>query len=247
MWQFAKPSEETIQKFVDLKNHDIIDPVYFHASYLINLANTSRVGDLSKNLLKHELTLASRLGIGGSIVHLGSYKDSDKYLAHEGIETPFDSLIANIEDILRDTPPDTFLIAENAGNKKIGLMLEELAEIVQRVSSDRLKICLDTCHLHAAGYDISSENKLDLFLNSFEKLIGLNRLEVIHCNDSKDSLGSFRDRHENIGAGHVGLEVFRLLLNHPKTKNIPFIAETPGFDGNGPDKKNLDILKSLTT
>jgi len=98
-----------------------------------------------------------------------------------------------------------------------------------------------------AGYDILTKEKLDEFLNDFDKRIGLEKLELWHVNDSRDPFGSFRDRHENIGKGEIGLEAFRLLFNHPKLRHSTFIIETPGFDGLGPDKKNLDILKGLIT
>ncbi|MFH1193018.1 MAG: TIM barrel protein, partial [Candidatus Jorgensenbacteria bacterium] len=88
--------------------------------------------------------------------------------------------------------------------------------------------------------------KLDVFLDEFDKKVGLERLEAWHMNDSRDPFHSYRDRHDNIGEGHIGLEPFRVLLNHPKLKHLPFILEVPGFAGEGPDKKNLDIIKKLT-
>ena len=123
--------------------------------------------------------------------------------------------------------------------------MTEIAKIINQVNNARVRVCLDTCHLHSAGYDLTSLKKLDDFLLEFDKLIGLNKLELIHLNDSRDPFNSGRDRHENIGRGTMGIATFKLLLNHPKTKNSPFIIETPGFDNKGPDKKNLDILKSL--
>ena len=126
------------------------------------------------------------------------------------------------------------------------MQIEELGEIVKVIADKRLKICLDTCHLHASNYDLSTAEKLDQFLDKFDELVQLDKLELFHINDSRDLLGSLRDRHENIGEGNVGKEVFRLLLSHPKLKDLPFIIETPGFDGNGPDKRNLEILKNLS-
>jgi len=161
------------------------------------------------------------------------------------IQNKYSVLVGNILQILDNTPKETLFMIENAGNRKIGLKLEEISHIIKSVGSPRFRVCLDTCHLHAAGYDIKTEEKLDAFLNEFDKLVGLDRLELFHINDSKDLFGSLRDRHENIGEGHIGLEPFRVLLNHPKTKNLSLIIETPGFENKGPDKKNLDILKEL--
>ena len=244
-WHTVQPSIESIENFLQLKKNVNIDPIYFHASYLINLANTERVGELSKNLLIHELQTASEMGIKGSIIHLGSYKETNTDNLFNDKNPRYETLVHNIKTILTHTPSDTLFIIENAGNRKIGLKLEEIAEIIRDVNDNRVRVCLDTCHLHAAGYDLSTTENLTLFFQAFNNLIGIERLEVIHCNDSKDPLGSFRDRHENIGQGTIGIETFKLLINYPLLKNTPFIIETPGFDDKGPDKQNIDILKGL--
>lgn len=231
-----------------------ITPVYFHAPYLVNLASEEPTGDLSEKLLIAELSAASRLGVRGSIVHLGSFKKA----SGEEKERQYKLLIKRIKTILASAKGPSLFIIENAGTRKIGRTLEEIAEIMLDVGSQperlshgetragkRLKVCLDTCHLHAAGYDLGTPKKLDEFLSQFDRLIGLARLECFHINDSRDSFGSLRDRHDNIGEGAVGKEVFRLLLNHPKALRFPFIIETPGFDDQGPDKQNLDILKAM--
>lgn len=238
-WNTLNISPEAISIFLETKKRLNVHPVYFHATYLINLADENEIGEKSKKNLIVELNLASKLGIKGSIVHTGSYKEGRT-------EGKYKVLLTNIAEILANTPPDTFLILENAGCRKIGMQIEELGEIVKVIADKRLKICLDTCHLHASNYDLSTAEKLDQFLDKFDELVQLDKLELFHINDSRDLLGSLRDRHENIGEGNVGKEVFRLLLSHPKLKDLPFIIETPGFDGNGPDKRNLEILKNLS-
>jgi len=235
-WNFARPGDKEMSDFTETKSKLRIDPVYFHASYLINLALNNRVGQLSKQLLKHELKLASKLGVKGSIVHLGSFKED---------KSTYIDIITHIKEILAGSPTDTFFIIENAGNNKIGKDIREIATIVDKVNSSRLKVCLDTCHLYSAGYDLSTSQKLDSFLKEFDSLIGLERLEVFHFNDSKDPFNSGRDRHENIGKGSIPTDEFKLIMTHPKLRQLPFIIEVPGFDDQGPDKKNLDILKNL--
>lgn len=218
-----------------------IGTVYFHSPYLVNLASEEPTGELSVKLLVAELSTAARLGVRGSIVHLGSFKKA------EGDERArqYKLLLKRMKTILASATEGSVFIIENAGTRKIGRTLEELSDILSAVNSQRLKVCLDTCHLHAAGYDLNGKEKLDAFLKEFDRLIGLERLECFHVNDSRDAFGSLRDRHDNIGEGAVGKEVFRLLLHHPKTKHLPFIIETPGFDDQGPDKKNIDILKAM--
>ena len=237
-WNFAKVGEEEIKQFKTLKSRLLIDPVYFHASYLINLADDGQIGHMSKMSLITELNLASKLNIKGSIIHLGSYKkevSSIKYLV----------LIKNIKEILDKTPKESLFIIENAGNRKIGQTLEEISQIVKDLNDKRIRLCFDTCHLFSNGYRFNDNNELNIFLDKLDKLNLFDKLEVWHINDSRDEFNSGHDRHDNIGQGKMNINEFKTLLNHPKTKNYPFIIETPGFDNNGPDKKNLDILKSL--
>lgn len=246
-WNFAKSTEQEISQFLNLKSQLNIDPIYFHATYLINLADDKRIGHMSKMALINELNLAPKFGIKGSIIHLGSFKNkSDNYLIDgRPQDNKYKVLINNIKEILEKTPKESLFIIENAGNRKIGQTLEEIAQIIKEINNPRVKICLDTCHLFSSGYSFKTKEELDLFLDKLAKLEIINRLELWHVNDSRDEFNSGHDRHDNIGQGTIGIDEFETLLNHEKTRNYPFIIETPGFDGNGPDKKNLDILKSL--
>jgi len=244
-WNFATPTEESIRLFVETKKKLAIDPVFFHASYLVNLADDKEIGVKSIKSLTTELTIASQLGIVGSIVHIGSFKGNDPTVWDVSKDARYSTLINNILTVLTHTPKDTFLIVENAGNKKIGQSLDEIKQILLDVNNERVKVCLDSCHLYSAGYDIRASEGLEKFVDEFDKKIGLNKLVAWHLNDSRDPLNSGRDRHENIGEGTLGRESFHQIINHPYLKDLPFIIETPGFDGNGPDKKNIDILLSL--
>lgn len=234
-WNFARLTDEEVEQFKSTKKQLSIDPVYFHASYLVNFADTNRIGPLSVRLITHELRLASKMGVRGSIIHLGSFKTNGNGQEH---------LCENIKKVLDKIPDDVLFIIENAGNRKIGLKIEEIGDIVKTINDPRIRVCLDTCHLHAAGYDLRTEESLSYFLSMFDELIGMDKLELWHINDSKDLFESLRDRHENLGVGNVGKSVFENILNNPRTKHHPFIIETPGFDGLGPDKQNVDILKS---
>lgn len=247
-WNNAQVDDETCKAFLEHKERLEIDRIYFHASYLVNLADGSSTGHLSKTNLINELNIAPRMNVKGSIIHVGSFKekkDESPLFNVSNNSEKYQILLSNIRKVLEKIPENVFFIIENAGNRKIGQTLEEIGHIIQDINDPRLKVCLDTCHLHAAGYDLSTKEKFEDFLETFDSLIGLDRLEVIHLNDSRDPFGSLRDRHENLGEGHVGVEVFKNLLNHPKTRDLTFIIETPGFDDKGPDKQNVDILKSL--
>ncbi len=246
-WNFAKPIEVEIKEFRIQSSELSIQPIYFHATYLINLADDSRIGHMSKMSLISELNLAPKLGIKGSIIHLGSYKLPllDGRIEVVPIQPKYQTLIKNISEILDKTPKESLFIIENSGNRKIGQTLEEISQIVKDVNNPRVRLCFDTCHLFSNGYKFDSSSELDVFLDKLEKLNLLDKLELWHVNDSRDEFDSGHDRHDNIGQGKMNIGEFKTLLNHPQTKNFPFIIETPGFDGNGPDKKNLDILKSF--
>lgn len=233
-WKQPQISDEDILLFREKKEALKIDPVYFHAMYLINLANPERIGDSSVEVLVHELYLASMLGIAGSIIHIGSFSNGD-----------YDTLIKNIAKVLSQAPESVCFIIENAGSRKIPNTLEELGQIISDLKDERVKVCLDTCHLWAAGYDLSTAEKLDEFVTKFDSLVGLDRLELWHTNDSKGAFGSYLDRHQNIGQGTIPKVEFELLLNHPVTGTKPFVLEVPGFDDKGPDKQNIDILKGI--
>jgi len=246
-WNRIIVTEKQIQDFIQLKKKLAVDPIFFHASYLINLADGDRIGSFSKKNLIAELNAAAQLGIKGSIIHLGSFKtlNNRRDGACPVSTKKYQTLINNILGILENTPSHTFFIIENAGNKKIGQSLDEISQIIKDLNNERIKVCLDSCHLFSAGYDLRTPEKLDKFIAEFDRKIGLDKLIVWHLNDSRDAFASGHDRHQNIGEGSIGKEEFRLILNHPHLKKLPFIIETPGFDNQGPDKKNLDILKEL--
>lgn len=245
MWKPAKVSDKTADEFRKKKEELDVTPVFFHASYLVNLSDNDRIGAVSKQSLIAELQLQPRMGIRGSVVHLGSFKD--KKSAFDGLfeHERFPTLIENIKEVLAETPEDSLFIIEDVATRKIGQKIEELSQIMTKVNSDRIRFCLDTCHLHCAGYDLSTEVSFEKFFSRFDELIGISKIELFHLNDSRDPFSSMRDRHENLGQGEIPEQVFINLLNNPKTKNIPFILETPGFDKKGPDKQNIEIAKSF--
>ena len=246
-WQSANVPSNIIQEFTETKKELQIGPIFFHACYLINLADGGYVGEKSVQSLTKELELAKLMGVAGSIIHPGSFKTTEKKVYdHTKVDqSAYSIFLGNIQKVLDNTPKESLVILENSGTRKIGSTIDELAKIINDLKDPRIHICLDTCHLHAAGYDLSTKDKLDAFLDNFDRKIGLDKLSVVHTNDSKDPLGSFRDRHENIGKGLVGISVFQNLLNSSVLKQKPFIIEVPGFDGNGPDKRNIDILKEM--
>jgi len=239
-WGVAPVSEEQIRLFVDKKLSLKIDPIYFHASYLVNFADNDRIGKSSITTLTQELILAEKMQVKGSIIHLGSFKQKEE----KATSAQYEQVFKNVLAVLDHTPKNTLFIIENAGNKKLNWSLNELGFIIKSLKHPRVKVCLDTCHLWAAGYDLSTAEKFDQFFTEFDKKIGMDRLEVFQINDSRDPLGSFRDRHENLGFGQIPEQEFKLLVNDTRTKNFPMLLEVPGVDKEGPDKENLDRFKA---
>jgi deoxyribonuclease-4 len=242
-WAGANLDDEEVDDFKQAKEKHGLDPVVFHAPYLINLADRGSTGEKSVTAMINELNTADRCGIIGSVVHVGSYKTDDEKPEDEN---HYEHLIDNIRKVLTESDEKANLYIENMGTRKIGKDTEQIARIIDDCGRpDRLRVCLDTCHLHAAGIDLSSDELYESFFNEFDDVIGLDRLEVIHVNDSKDDFGSLRDRHENIGEGSIPKSVFTNVLTKKPTKDLPLIIETPGFDESGPDQKNLKQLRSL--
>jgi apurinic endonuclease APN1 len=157
-------------------------------------------------------------------------------------------VVQAMKEILAQTPKNQFLIMENAAGSGqiIGDSLEELGYFYKQVNSNRLKICLDTQHLFATGVNVADYDLFNQWLKQFDQIIGIDNLVCMHANDSKTELGSKKDRHENIGEGLIGKSGFTNILKQPLLQNKSFILEVPGFHDDGPDKQNLDLLKSLS-
>jgi apurinic endonuclease APN1 len=195
----------------------------------------------STSSLKSALNSCSQLGIQGVIFHLGSHKG-------QGLDAVFAQICKACSDVLEATPDDVQLILENSAGAggNIGSEFADLGRIIRTVGSDRLKVCLDTQHSFAAGYDLASVEGLETAMSEFEQEVGFDNLVAVHANDSQVELGAGRDRHENIGEGHIGAEAFGRMLHHRGFEGVPFLLEVPGFgEAKGPDAPNVDLLKKL--
>ncbi|MCR4278196.1 MAG: deoxyribonuclease IV [Candidatus Berkelbacteria bacterium] len=215
--------------------------VIFHGIYLTNLAASDESNLLkTKNALVETLRLAQKIGVVGTIFHPGSYVNGE-IGNHNQVKNV-------IYEILAETPSESKLIFENSAGSTMGGKLEDLAWLLNSSSDNsRVGVCLDTCHAFAAGYDIKSKDGYEAYISEVERLIGLDKVFCWHLNDSKFELGAKRDRHENIGEGHIGTETFGFVLNDPRWDGLASYLEVPGFEDKGPDKQNIDILKRLRT
>lgn len=242
-WNGPSHNPELINKFIEQKKLYQIDPVFIHAKYLINLVSLNpRLVERSTRSLVADLRFADEIGASGVIVHLGSHQE-------RGYERVKELLVDHVQQVIEKTPRQTRLIIENsAGQKrKLSSSIDEIADVFRAVNSKQLALCLDTCHLFAAGYDVRDKEVVDSLVHKLRASRLLERLVVIHVNDAKDSLGSHRDRHENLGEGQIGLDGLKTFVTHGAFRSLPKIIETPGFDDKGPDEYNVDILRSLFT
>ncbi len=219
-----------------------IRPVVAHAIYLPNLA-TAKMSLWNKSVrnLAETCRWAHAAGAATVILHAGHCPPEEM---SEGLARTARGLRA----VLRDLPPGLTLSLEATagGPTSVGGRPEHFRRILDLLHGDsRLRVWLDTAHLFAAGHDLRNGEGINRMLAEFRRTAGLKRLSGIHANDSKTPLGSRVDRHENIGRGSIGLKGFRLLVNHPLLRRLPFILEIPGFDNKGPDLRNMNLLKSL--
>ncbi len=232
--QFKEVDPKIIESYLAKKKSAKIGPHFFHGVYLANLAAAEKSHlKASMDSLIFYQQLAGEIAGVGTIFHIGSHKGL-------GFEKVMNQIIASINYILDSSPKGIRLILENAAgqNGTIG-SLKELAQIISRVGDkSKIGVCLDTQHAFAGG------TKIETLLDSFDQIVGIKHLSVIHLNDSKSEFGSHLDRHENLGQGLIGESSLRKFLTDPRLKNIPIILEVPGA-GEGPRKEDIDTLKSL--
>jgi deoxyribonuclease-4 len=212
-----------------MKENGMVD-IVVHAPYIINIANTTKpeTFELGVRFLRSEIERTEALGAKQIVLHPGAHVGA-------GAEAGIQKIIEGLNEVFEEKRDVQIALETMAGKgSECGRTFEELAEIIEGVThNERLSVCFDTCHTHDAGYDIVSD--FDGVLKSFDRIIGLDRLKVLHINDSKNERGAAKDRHENIGFGHIGYKALHYIVHHPQLAEVPKILETPFV---GEDKKN---------
>jgi deoxyribonuclease-4 len=243
-WKVKPLQPQAIEQFREAWDASGIAPVVAHDSYLINLGSPKEeLLQKSREALLVELQRCDQLTIPYLVMHPGSHVGSGEEEGLKRIIESFDSIHAQTEGFTTQ-----ILIETTAGQgTNLGYRFEHLATILQGVREpDRLGVCLDTCHVFAAGYELRTEAGYHTTFEAFDQIIGLEQLKVIHVNDSQKGLGSRVDRHSSIGQGEIGLEGFRLLMNDARFDSVPKILETPKEgDPIVSDRENLRILREL--
>jgi len=242
-WEGKPLTGEDIESYKRAQAKARIDPVVAHGAYLINLAAVSPMTlRRSRIALEDELRRCEQLGISGLIVHPGAHMGAGE---DEGIRR----IAESVDTVHARTPgfrTRTVLETTAGQGTALGYRFEQLASIIDRVQhKSRMAVCLDTCHLFAAGYPIHTEEGWEETMRALEETVGLDRVVAVHVNDSRRELASRIDRHEHIGKGQIGLTGFRLLMNEPRLAALPKILETEKSEDMHEDVENMTLLRSL--
>ena len=223
-WKFRELKPEVALKFREESESTGITPVFIHGSYLVNIGGNPDQLDKSVACLVRNMEVAAEIGAEGVVFHAGSHKG-------KGFDAVIGSAAESLKRVLESSPEGPYLILENSAGMgaHLGASFEEMGRMIEEVSSDRMKVCLDTEHCFAAGYNLAEPDGINSAMEQFEEHIGLDRLIVVHANDAKVELGSGVDRHENIGEGYIGIEGFEVIMGHEAFRDIPFVLEVPGL------------------
>ncbi|MFB6147593.1 MAG: deoxyribonuclease IV [Candidatus Nanohaloarchaea archaeon] len=237
-WSVASYSEEDGETFRELREEKDQNPYVIHSTYLVNLATPK--DDLfqkSMDCLQSELEAAATLGVEYVVFHPGAHTGSGRENGIERIAEGIDKL---------DIPENVTLLLENTAGKgtTLGKSFGELRQMIEKADTrdEKLGVCIDTCHAHAAGYDL--ENGFDDMVQELEEDLGLETVEVIHLNDSKDERGSEKDNHQHIGKGNIGEEGFRNVVNSDSLEDRPMVLETPDGEERG-YRENLEKIMEI--
>ena len=220
------------------ENGVILDKVIVHAPYIINLANSEEdKHNFAINFLKQEVFRCERLGIKNMVLHPGSHVGS-------GIDTGINLIVDGLNRVLSSDKSVCILLETMAGKgSEVGSNFNEIKRIIDGVENKELiGVCLDTCHIHDAGYDL---NNFDKVLDEFDRIVGIDKIKCVHVNDSKNPCGLHKDRHENIGKGYIGLDNLINIIYNKRLDGIPKILETPYINDIAPYKAEIELIRSL--
>ncbi len=233
--------EKTKEAISFMKENGIsLEKVICHAPYIINLANKSKsdAWDFSIKFLRQEIARITEMNVGYIVVHPGNSLTMDR---REALKNIADALNFVIDE---DTKPMVLLETMAGKGTECGTNIDELKYIINNVKhQEKLGVCLDTCHLNDSGIDIK---EIDDYLKEFDEKIGIDKIKCVHVNDSKNELGSHKDRHANIGYGTIGFDTLLNVIYLDKLKDVPKILETPWIEDYPPYKFELEMIKSKT-
>ncbi len=242
-WRAARLKPDEVEKFFMLIEETSVTVATSHTSYLINIGSPDPVlNEKSYKSLKEEMERCQLLKIPNLVMHPGSHVGSGEQASMNKISENINRLFDELSD-----NHVTLLLETTAGQgTNLGYTFEQLAYMIDCVENkDLIGVCLDTCHIFAAGYPLIDPKDYQKTMKAFDEIIGLDRMRIIHINDTKKEFGSRRDRHEHIGKGFIGLDGFSNIVNDKRLKNTPMILETPKGEDLAEDIENLKVLRGL--
>jgi deoxyribonuclease-4 len=241
MWRPTRYSDDDFAEFREAMKNSRVELVAIHMIYLINPAAKDReMQKKSLESLTHALRVGDGIGALGVVVHPGALKDDTRTNARK-------RAIRLIKEALARSERCPILYENTAGSPQLlGLDFDETAELIDKTGGPkRLGLCIDSCHLHATGYDVRTKEGMKDLVDEIDAKVGLDQLKLLHVNDSRDDRGSNRDRHAPIGKGEIGRTGFRAFLGERRLQGVPAVLEGPGIDGHDVAKKDVQLIRRL--
>jgi deoxyribonuclease IV len=241
MWRPTRYSEDDFAAYREAMVASRVEVVAIHMIYLINPAGRDKeMRKKSLESLTHALRVGDGIGAIGVVVHPGALKDDTRTNARK-------RAISLIKEALARSERCPIIYENTAGSPQLlGLDFDETSELIDKTGGPkRLGLCIDSCHLHATGYDVRTREGMKDLVDEIDAKVGLKQLKLLHVNDSRDARGSNRDRHAPIGKGEIGRQGFRVFLSEPRLQGIPAVLEGPGIDGHDVAKKDVQLTRRL--
>jgi deoxyribonuclease IV len=241
MWRPTRYSDEDFAAFREAMEASRVQVAAIHSIYLINpAAKDKEMRKKSVQSLTHALRVGDGIGALGVVVHPGALKDDTRANARK-------RAIALVKEALAETESCPIIYENTAGSPQLlGLDFDETAELIEKTGGPkRLGLCIDTCHLHATGYDVRTPEGVAELVDEIDAKVGLDQLKLLHVNDSRDKRGSNRDRHTALGKGEIGRKGMRAFLGEPRFQGLPAVFEGPGLEGHAPAKEDVQVMRRL--
>ncbi|MFY9265655.1 MAG: deoxyribonuclease IV [Solirubrobacterales bacterium] len=241
MWRPPAYDESNFAAFRDAMAASAIKSVVIHAIYLINPGSTDPgLAKKSLDSLAHALRVGDAIDADGVVLHPGHVKEPDTYSA------AIKRVAATIKKALGNSESCRLLLENAAGKKAIGVKFDHLHDLIDLLDGDdRVGVCVDSCHSHAAGYDVRTFDGVKEVVDELDRVVGLDRLHALHLNDSRDEYASHRDRHENLGDGFIGKTGMQAFLSEPRFEGLPVLMEVPGLAKDGPGEADVKLARKL--
>ena len=241
MWRPTRYTDDDFAAFKEAKARSRVEVAAIHMIYLINPAAKDReMRRKSLESLTHALRVGEEIGALGVVVHPGALKDDTRANARK-------RAIGLVKEALAQTDRCPIIYENTAGSPQLlGRDFDETAELIEKTGGPaRLGLCIDTCHLHATGYDVATPKGVSALVDEIDAKVGLEQLKLLHVNDSRDERGSNRDRHAPIGKGTIGRRGMRAFLSEPRLQGLPAVFEGPGLDGHAPSKRDVQVMRRV--